>query len=53
MTLAGHTQPVKTVVWPHEGDMFTAGYDHCIKVWDLESKTTTSTMVSYIVLSIP
>ena len=47
MTLAGHTQPVKTVVWPHEGDMFTAGYDHCIKVWDLESKTTTSTMVSY------
>lgn len=46
VTLAGHTQPVKTVVWPHEGEMFTAGYDHCIRVWDLESKTTTRTLVS-------
>ena len=52
MTLAGHTQPVKTVVWPYEGEMFTAGYDHCIRVWDLESRTTTGTLVRmyYVVL---
>ena len=45
MTLAGHTQPVRTVVWPHEGEVFTAGYDHCIRIWDLESNSTMDTLV--------
>ncbi|XP_065885840.1 ribosome biogenesis protein WDR12 homolog isoform X2 [Dysidea avara] len=44
VTLAGHTQPVRTVVWPHEGELFTAGYDHSIRIWDLESNTTTDTL---------
>ena len=45
MTLAGHTQPVKTVVWPHEGEVFTAGYDHSIRIWDLETNTAADTLV--------
>ena len=50
VTLAGHTQPVKTIVWPHEGEVFTAGYDHCIRVWDLESRTTSGTLVSAVLV---
>lgn len=47
VTLSGHTQPVTTIVWPsnQEDGVITAGWDHCIRLWDVASGVNTATLV--------
>lgn len=47
VTLSGHNQPVTAVVWPNnqEDGVMTAGWDHCIRLWDLTSGVNTATLV--------
>lgn len=49
MTLSGHNQPVTAVVWPsnQEDGVMTAGWDHCIRLWDLTSGVNTATLVRW------
>ena len=46
MTLAGHAHPVSSVVWAGQEGVVSAGWDHCIRLWDLESGVNKSTLVS-------
>ena len=47
MTLAGHAHPVSSVVWAGQEGVVSAGWDHCIRLWDLESGVNKSTLVSF------
>ena len=49
VTLSGHNQPVTAVVWPNnkEDGVITAGWDHCIRLWDLTSGVNTATLVRW------
>lgn len=49
VTLSGHNQPVTAVVWPknQENGVITAGWDHCIRLWDLTSGVNTATLVRW------
>ena len=46
VTLSGHTQPVTGVVWPSADEVVTCGWDHCIRLWDIEACANKSTLVS-------
>ena len=45
VTLSGHTQPVTGVVWPSAGEVVTCGWDHCIRLWDIEACSNKSSLV--------
>lgn len=38
-TLKGHTDSVRSVVWRSASHLVSAGVDHDIRLWDIESKT--------------
>ncbi|XP_064401784.1 ribosome biogenesis protein WDR12 homolog isoform X1 [Halichondria panicea] len=43
VTFQGHSGPVSSVEWVGEGELVTAGWDHCLRTWDVhsgENKTT-------------
>ena len=44
-TFAGHTHPIMSVKWVEEGEILSAGYDHCIRVWDVQSGVSINTLV--------
>eukprot|EP01006_Ploeotia_vitrea_P039158 TRINITY_DN66313_c5_g2_i1.p1 TRINITY_DN66313_c5_g2~~TRINITY_DN66313_c5_g2_i1.p1 ORF type:complete len:500 (+),score=283.70 TRINITY_DN66313_c5_g2_i1:66-1565(+) len=41
--LQGHTGAVTGVTWPHSSAIYSGGYDHTIRLWDVSSGTNTST----------
>jgi ribosome biogenesis protein YTM1 len=49
--LLGSTAPVRTIAWPERGRVFSAGDDHCIRVWDVETATNTATLSSSKVIN--
>ena len=46
VTLQGHTQPATGVVWVEQGEIVSAGWDMCIRVWDVTTGSNTATLVS-------
>ena len=46
VTLQGHTQPATGVVWVEQGEIVSAGWDMCIRVWDITTGSNTATLVS-------
>lgn len=48
VTLQGHTQPATGVVWAEPGEIVSAGWDMCIRVWDVTTGSNTITLVSVI-----
>eukprot|EP00743_Colponemidia_sp_Colp-15_P003223 GILK01003482.1.p1 GENE.GILK01003482.1~~GILK01003482.1.p1 ORF type:complete len:429 (+),score=37.65 GILK01003482.1:67-1353(+) len=42
--LLGHTQQVSAVCWPYTATLYTGSWDHTIRVWDVDSKTTVNTL---------
>ena len=49
--LAGSTAGVLAVVWPDRGRLFSAGSDHCVRIWDVETATNTNTLASSKVIN--
>ena len=46
VTLQGHTQPATGMVWAEPGEIVSAGWDMCIRVWDVTTGSNTTTLVS-------
>ena len=46
VTLQGHTQPATGVVWVEQGEIVSAGWDMCIRVWDVTTGSNTAMLVS-------
>jgi len=49
--LVGSTAGVLAVAWPERGRLFSAGEDHCVRLWDVETATNTSTLASSKVIN--
>lgn len=49
--LSGSTAGVLAVVWPDRGQLYSAGEDHCVRMWDVETATNTNTMASSKVIN--
>ncbi|KAL4579164.1 hypothetical protein LXL04_015301 [Taraxacum kok-saghyz] len=41
----GHTQCVSSAVWPENGAVYSASWDHSIRRWDIETEKDTINMV--------
>ena len=45
VTLQGHTQPATAAVWAEPTEILSAGWDMCIRVWDVSTGSNVTTMV--------
>jgi len=45
ITLTGHHEGIVAINWTEAGTLVTAGLDHTIRCWDLETQNNTQTMV--------
>ncbi|KNA05180.1 hypothetical protein SOVF_192760 [Spinacia oleracea] len=43
-TLVGHTNCVSSVIWPLDETIYSASWDHSIRIWDAETGSATWTM---------
>jgi ribosome biogenesis protein YTM1 len=48
--LLGHGQAVSSVTWVDNETVCSSGWDHCIRLWDLESGVNTTTLTGSGVL---
>lgn len=44
-TLAGHTHPIMCMTWADDGVLYSCGYDHCIREWDMSTGVNTNIQV--------
>lgn len=42
-TLSGHKEPVSDLIWC-DSDLISGGWDHCIRLWDVDSSTNKHTL---------
>jgi WD40 repeat protein len=45
-TLVGHTQSVSSLAWPEHKTIYSASWDHSVRLWDVETGKDTSDIVS-------
>lgn len=43
----GHTNCVSSVIWPLDETIYSASWDHSIRIWDAETGSATWTMVRH------
>eukprot|EP01125_Pyxidicula_operculata_P011688 TRINITY_DN3828_c0_g1_i1.p1 TRINITY_DN3828_c0_g1~~TRINITY_DN3828_c0_g1_i1.p1 ORF type:complete len:403 (-),score=95.75 TRINITY_DN3828_c0_g1_i1:85-1293(-) len=43
-TLSGHHLPVSSVLFSHQSEVLSGGWDHAVRVWDLDSGINTDTL---------
>jgi len=46
MTLSGHKEGISSAQWVGTNEVYTASWDHTIKMWDIEQATEKSCIVS-------
>ena len=51
-TLVGHTQCVSSVVWPQQETIYSASWDHSVRLWDAETGKNSSDIVSATILQL-
>ena len=51
-TLAGHTQCASSVVWPQQETIYSASWDHSVRLWDAETGKNLSDIVSANILQL-
>jgi len=44
VTLLGHKEPVSSLIWHDSDELISAGWDHCIRLWDIETATNKHTL---------
>ena len=48
MTLSGHKEGISAAQWVSTNEVYTASWDHTIKMWDIEQATEKSCIVSLL-----
>jgi len=43
-TFSGHKEPVSSLVWCEDNELISAGWDHCIRLWDVDTSTNKHTL---------
>lgn len=54
LTLTGHKGPITSVAWRAEGggeEVVSAGWDHCVRVWDVSAGVNTTTLVRTVTVT--
>lgn len=44
LTLSGHKEPVSCLLWNEENELISSGWDHCIRLWDVETASNKHTL---------
>ena len=53
LTLAGHKEPVSCLLWNGDNELISSGWDHCIRLWDVDNATNKRTLTgNKVILSI-
>jgi len=43
-TLTGHKEAVSDVLWKSSSELISSGWDHCIRIWDVDTATNSQTL---------
>ena len=45
--MSGHTEAVSSIQWTSPDEIMSGGWDHCIRLWDVQTGVNKETLVSF------